>query len=316
MPDFDVMILGAGGVGCVVGGQLCAAGYKVQLVNRSPDTANAIAKNGLRLELNDGLKVTRPDAVTSSDAGSARFVMCFTKTHQTGDAVRSIAGVLTEETILVSMQNGLGNGQLLSEMTARDVLHGVTLLPATVLGPAHIRSIGSHKSWLGPLELQNARQRTACDQLAEMLNKSQLETETPENVLPSIWQKACFNVAMNGASALADASPGLIGDTPELKAEAHALADEALQLAAALDITLEADQVHEMIDFACREHRYHLPSMLQDIRANRQTEIASLNGYVVAEAARLGLAVPKCQLINGLIRARQAAPAFWEGQPK
>ena len=49
MPDFDVMILGAGGVGCVVGGQLCAAGYKVQLVNRSPDTANAIAKNGLRL---------------------------------------------------------------------------------------------------------------------------------------------------------------------------------------------------------------------------------------------------------------------------
>jgi len=315
MTDYDVMILGAGGVGCVVGGHLATAGHRVLLVNRRPDTAAAVRQDGLRLELDSGLQVSRPDAVTSDKASTARFVMCFTKTYQSEAALRAVLPALGADSIIVTMQNGLGNGQLCAEVTGHDVLHGVTLIPATVLGPAHIRSLGTHKSWLGPLDSQNQRQRDSAEELAEMLNSCGLDTDCHDDVRGPIWQKACFNVAMNGVAALADAAPGLIGDTAMLKAEVHALADEALELAAALSITVDSAQVHTMIDFACKEHRYHQPSMLQDIRAGRRTEIVALNGYVVAEAAALGLDLPRCRLIAGLIEARQAAPDFWRAQP-
>ena len=121
---------------------------------------------------------------------------------------------------------------------------------------------------------------------------------------------------MNGISALADASPGLIGDTPALHEQAHALADEALQLSARLNIALDGDKVHQMIDFACSEHRFHQPSMLQDIRASRHTEIDALNGYIMRTAEQIGIDVPLNRMIYGLVLARQNAPAFWASQPR
>jgi len=314
MTAYDILILGAGGVGCVVGGHLSAAGWRVQLVNRQADTAQAVKQNGLRLELDDGLMVSHPDAVTTAEVGQARFVMCFTKTHQTEAAIRSFLPNVNQDTIFVTMQNGLGNGQTIASMVNHDVLHGVTLIPATVLAHGHIRSLGRHNSWLGPLDGHNERQSRAAQELADMLTKSGITTAYHDDVLPPIWQKACFNIAMNGVAALADASPGLIGDTPALTAEVHLLADEALLLAKTLGINVDGGAVHQMIDFACREHRFHQPSMLQDIRAQRFTEIDSLNGYVVREADRLGLDAPRCRLIAALVQARQAAPEFWASQ--
>jgi len=316
MADYDVMILGAGSVGCVIGGYLASTGASVLLVNRRADTMVAVAEKGLRLETEAGMIHTTPDACLVANARSARIVMCFTKTPDTEQAVNSILPVISKDTIMVSMQNGLGNGQLLSALTGCDVLHGVTLIPATLLASAHIRSHGAKTSWLGPLAPDNDRQIKAAKQLAKILDNAGIETEYHDDVLPAIWQKACFNVAMNGISALADASPGLIGDTPALHEQAHALADEALQLSARLNIALDGDKVHQMIDFACSEHRFHQPSMLQDIRASRHTEIDSLNGYIMRTAEQIGIDVPLNRMIYGLVLARQNAPAFWASQPR
>ena len=315
MADYDVMILGAGSVGCVIGGYLAKQGARILLVNRRSDTMQAVAAHGLRLETETGLIHSTPDGCLAPDAGSASFIMCFTKTPDTQQAVTSVLPVISKDTIMVSMQNGLGNGQQLAELTGCDVVHGVTLIPATTVAPAYIRSHGAKTSWLGPLAPDNERQIMAARQLSEMLDKAGIETEYHADVLPAIWQKACFNVAMNGISALADASPGLIGDTPALHEQAHALAEEALQIASALKIKLDAEKVHHMIDFACSEHRYHQPSMLQDIRANRNTEINALNGYIVRTAEGLGINVPLNRMIYALVLARQNAPHFWATQP-
>ncbi|MEK9745365.1 MAG: 2-dehydropantoate 2-reductase [Candidatus Puniceispirillum sp.] len=295
MATYDIVILGAGGVGCVVGGHLSAAGWRVQLVNRQADTARAIEENGLRLEVDAGLLVSHPNAVTTP-------------------AIRAIIPNLNPDSILVTMQNGLGNGQTIRTLVNHDVLHGVTMIPATVLAPGHIRSMGTHNSWIGPLDSNNGRQNHAAQELADMLTASGIKTTYHQDVLPPIWQKACFNIARNGVAALADASPGLIGDTPTLTNEVHLLADEALLLATTLGISVDGDSVHQLIDFACQEHRFHQPSMLQDIRSQRVTEIDALNGYVVAQATQLGLDVPRCRLIAALIQARQTAPEFWAAQ--
>lgn len=116
----DVMILGADGVGCVVGGCLSHKGYQVQLVNRQNFTAIAVAQNGLRLEFDNGIQTSKPDAVLPIDARPAKFIMCFTKTYQTEGAIKAILPVIQKDTIMVSMQNGLGNGELLAHLTIGD----------------------------------------------------------------------------------------------------------------------------------------------------------------------------------------------------
>ena len=80
MADYDVMILGAGSVGCVIGGYLASTGASVLLVNRRADTMVAVAENGLRLETEAGMIRTAPDACLAANARPARIVMCFTKT--------------------------------------------------------------------------------------------------------------------------------------------------------------------------------------------------------------------------------------------
>jgi len=308
----DVMILGAGAVGCLVGGHLAAQGYKVQLVNRSTETAAAVVERGLLMELDRGTQRVELSAVQLEDAADARFVMLFTKSYQTEQALRAVLPKLSQDTVIVTLQNGLGNAQGLAELSGRPVLQGVTLIPSTLIAPAHVRSHGSHTTWVGPSDPQSDDEQIAGKTIAQMLNESGLPTEYEPQVINRVWHKACFNVAMNAICALGDAPPGLIYDTPALMSQAHALADEALEVAQRQGVVVDSQSLHAMIDFAAKEHRFHQPSMLQDIRSNRQTEIESLNGFIVRAARRHGIEVPRNELIYGLMLARQAAPDFWQ----
>lgn len=312
----DVMILGAGAVGCLVGGHLAAQGYSVELVNRSGDTAHAVSQRGLVMELDSGTSRVELCAVQLEDASDARFVMLFTKAYQTEAALSAVLSKLSPDSVIVTLQNGLGNAERLAQLSGRSVLQGVTLIPSTLLAPAHVRSHGAHTSWVGPLDPKSAEQQAAGRELAQMLNDSGLTTEYEAEVRTRVWHKACFNVAMNGICALADAPPGLVYRTPQLMRQAHALADEGVAVAHAEGAMVDSEALHKMIDFAAQQHTYHQPSMLQDVRADRETEIESLNGYVVGAAARHNINVPLNHLIYGLVLARQASSAFWATQPK
>lgn len=312
--DFDYTILGAGAVGSVFGGLLARAGHKVQLVNRSAETSRAIADKGLRLELDQGQVTCHPTAVQPSRACPARVVMVFTKTHQTAAALHSVHGVLGPDTIFVTLQNGLGNGEAVAQVTGSPhVLTGVTMLPATLLAPGHVRSHGSSQSWIGPM---HAVDMPLAKAVADDLQQAGFDMVLTEDVAARIWQKACFNVALNGICALTLGSPGLVHATEGLQAQAHALADEAIAVALAEKASIDVQAVHKLIDFACAEHTYHKPSMYQDIQAGRMTEIDSLNGYIVNRAAVHGIDVPLNTLISALVQARQSSEGFWAGAPK
>jgi len=296
----------------VFGGLLANAGFRVQLVNRTASSAEAVQTNGLELELDQGLIRAHPDATTPERVGNSRVVMIFTKTNQTASAIAGVASAMSPETDWVTLQNGLGNGKAVKDAVgAARVFHGVTMLPATLVRPGQIVSHGTHQTWLGPLD---AADQSRAQEICMDLAKAGFETDCSDPVLTPIWQKACFNIAMNAANALIGAGPGLIGDTPELMKQVHAIADEALAVARADGAVVDGDKVHALIEYACAKHRYHKPSMLQDVLAERSTEIDSLNGHIVRRSEALDLAAPLNRLMHALILAKQAAPAFWKEQ--
>ena len=305
---FDYTILGAGALGSVFGGRLAAKGHNVQLVTRSEVLGEVIAKDGLRLDLDEGHVVTSPVAVTPGEAAPARVVMLFTKIHQTEDAFAGIAHAMSDETCVLTLQNGLGNGARVAELVSGPVCEGVTLVPATRLSPGQVRSHGTLQTWIGPY---GDTPMDLPEGIAADLNTAGFPIEVMADPSPAIWQKAAFNVAMNATAALIAGAPGLIGQAPGVVDLAHALAEEALTVARASGVTLDDKKVHDLIEFATREHPYHKPSMVQDIEAEQMTEIDALNGHVVDLAEICGIDVPLNRVITALVRGRQAAPAFW-----
>ena len=308
--ELDYLILGGGAVGCIFGGLLSNSGHNVQIINRSLKTVDSIKTNGLHLDLN-GKKINCfPKAGQPGDAMTARVVMVFTKTYQTKDALLGILPKMNSKTTYFSLQNGLGNGKVLSDIThSNSIFHGVTMLPATLLKAGHVKSKGVNTTWFGSYK---SAEHNIANSILHDLIKCDFDVRLVENPNVHIWQKACFNIALNAISALINGSPGLVGDFPGVKSIVYELAAEAIEVATQDGIKIETKTVYEMIDFVCTNHRYHKPSMLQDIQLERATEIASLNGFIVQRAKQLNIKAPTNQMITELIKARENAGNFWK----
>ena len=308
----DYMILGAGAVGCVIGGMLAHAGKTVQLITRSAKLGDAVAQDGLHLQLVSGDLRVHPQACQPHEAQPAKMILVLTKSFDTEAAIEGIRPQITDETILVTLQNGLGNGALLARLCPENrVFHGMTILPAAVIRPGVVTAKDRSESWLGPLV---GTDTSALNQLAADMKQAGAILNLKQDVRPVIWQKACFNIAMNAVNTLTDGGPGLVYDTDGLTRLVYDLMDEAILVAEKQGVTIDRQQVRDLIDLSCTSHRYHIASMLQDIRAGRQSEIDQLNGAVLEMAETLGLELPNNRVITALMRARQAAPAFWQAQ--
>ena len=146
---------------------------------------------------------------------TARVVMVFTKTYQTKNALLGVLPKMNSKTTYLSLQNGLGNGKILSDIThSNSILHGVTMLPATLLKAGHVKSKGVNTTWFG--SYKSAEHNIAHSILHDLI-KCDFDVSLVENPNIHIWQKACFNISLNAISALINGSPGLIGDFPGVK---------------------------------------------------------------------------------------------------
>ena len=153
------------------------------------------------------------------------------------------------------------------------------------------------------------------NQVGEDLNQAGLKTHFTCDVRTFIWQKACFNMAMNALCSLVDGSPGLLQQFSNGRQLAHEIAEEAITIAQLEGASVNPEKMYGLIDYVCADHAYHRPSMLQDLEAQRLTEIESLNGYLMAAARKYGKEVPLTNLMARLILLRVRASEFWATEP-
>lgn len=305
-------VLGAGAMGSVFGARLQLAGCEVELLNRSPEHSQAIRKSGLLAHIEGKSQRIDIRASTVNRARGADVVIIFTKSYQIDAALEHLPDSL-KQAQFVTLQNGLGNGARVANWVGLErTIEGVTMMPAEFIGPGEVASSDPAETWLYHA---NGQANELVDAIGRDFNKAGIVCTVTAEVQRFIWQKACFNIAMNTLCALTAGSPGLLQQHPDGKALAHEIADETLVVANASGVAIDADKVHTLIDYACASHTWHRPSMLQDLERGRTTEIEALNGYIVKVARQLGIAVPFNQILARLIRLRQASPDFWAKQP-
>ncbi|MGD0915048.1 MAG: 2-dehydropantoate 2-reductase [Thermodesulfobacteriota bacterium] len=294
------VVIGAGAMGSLLGGLLTLSGEEVWLVDIWKENVGAMRSKGLTIE-EKGKSLTVPvKAVTDiTSIGKADLVVYFVKTYQTERAVLDSLVLQKEDTIFLTLQNGLGNEEVICEkVDQKKVMLGVTGQGATLLEPGHIRHAGWGKTFIGEL---HHRVTDRAIRVAQMLCHAGIETEASSNIHDRVWDKLFANVGINGLTALTGLKNGQLLDHPETLRLMETLVSEALEVARRKGIGIEGNPI-EKVKEAAEATRENRSSMGQDFDYKRRTEIDAINGAVVREAQRLGIPVPYNQMIADLVK--------------
>ena len=298
----NTAIIGAGAMGCLFGARLAEAGADVTLVDTDAAHVAAIQKDGLWFEDDDGARRIPIQARLPADvSGSFDLMIFFTKAAHTEAAARPARSWRTDATWLLTLQNGLGGADRLASLApSRRIAVGVTNLPSDKTGPGRIRSHGEGAVWLGAAP---GAPRDGVTKIADLLGSARIACRIDPEIQTRIWEKAAFNCAINTLAAIGDQPVAGVADSPHDRILARRVVEEVGAVCRASGSPFDNDRVALALEHAYRNHRSHLPSMVQDLRAGRQTEIGALNNAVRDAGARLGIAVPVTQALASLIEA-------------
>lgn len=299
-----IYIAGAGAMGCRFGVQLSEAGHDVTLLDNWEAHIDAIQQNGLKVigeeEKTVNLTIMKP----TEAKGEAELVILFTKAMQLKQMMQDIKGLVGPQTHVLCLLNGLGHSEVIKEYVPEsNILMGVTVWTAGLKGPGTVLLQGN-----GTINLQaiDASHEAAGHEITDVLNSAGLNATYDNDVVPSIWRKACVNGTMNSGCALLDCTIGeLFASESGLKI-VREIIHEFVSVGIAEGVDLDEEEITNYVMDISVKAAPHYPSMHQDLVQNRRfTEIDYLNGAVNEKAKRLGISTPYCQMITQLIHTKE-----------
>lgn len=303
MSDFPstprVAIVGAGAMGCLFAARLAEQGAQVTLIDVDTARLETIAREGIALTDDNGTRSLAVSVASAAEAGPTDLLILFTKGLHSKAAVDSVRHLAASAPLALTLQNGLGNAELLADGFGADrVLMGTAHIPADLTGPASVETHG-----FGNLELGGftpVAHRLSAPVVA-LLERAGFGAKVAKDINATVWEKVAFNAALNALGMICEVPNAGLDNEPGKRLAAKVV-HEAADVAAAAGITIDRERILATIEAALREHAHHKASMLQDREHGRLTEIENINGAIAREGARLGVATPVCDTLTDLVR--------------
>jgi 2-dehydropantoate 2-reductase len=313
-------IIGAGALGSLVAFYL-SAHADVWLLSRRREQIDAINRDGLRREL-DGTEETRRPHATADPAaiGPCDIVLVLTKSYATAWAAEQARGLLRTKNqkprttsgsrfsilgsrpIVVTLQNGLGNRELLAlALGDAYVGQGVTALGATLQGLGQVRHAGQGTTVFGA-----APDRTRMATLVALFNTCGLPAELSDDLEALVWGKLVVNAGINALTALLRVPNGALTASAEARGLMAGAIAEAAAVAQARGTALPYDDPLAHTLAVAQATSANHSSMLQDVLRGSPTEIDAINGAVAREGLRLGVPTPVNSMLAALVCALDA----------
>ena len=298
-------IVGAGAMGSLFGALLSEAGNDVWLYDVWQEHVDAINGSGLQIEREGVRRSVRIEATTSpEDIGQNELVILFVKSTQTQKA-SAVARQLAGKTGLVlTLQNGMGNADVIAEsIDPTKILAGTTSHGATLLEAGGIRHAGVGPTTLGAWSTSSAGLQNA-QRVAEFFTTAGIETQAVDDVHSVVWNKLLINIGINAITALTGIKNGQLLDLESTRDISRTAVEEAIAVARAVNVRINEDAVKHVLEVA-QATAANRSSMGQDVDNRRQTEISTINGYIVQEAGRHGLDAPVNRTLTALVETLQ-----------
>ena len=284
-----VAIIGPGAMGCLYAARLCQSGETVYLVDYKKERADRLEKSGITVDSAEGTLVEHPNCVTQIPTG-LDLIIVLTKAYSTNNLR------FPPDTPVLTLQNGLGNVEILCTLigSAR-LLAGATSEAATWVEEGHIKHIAGGVTSFGAW--------TSCptDQASEMLGKAGFEVTISDAPGQLIWEKTAINAGINPVAALLDVSNGRLLELKEIRQLMRDLVVEAAKVASTEGYRFDHSLV-EVAEGLCEQTSDNICSMLQDIRAGKQTENDAIGGEILRRAQIASLPTPRTRVVYQLLR--------------
>ena len=296
-------IIGAGAMGCLYAAML-APHCEVTLYDAAPAVVDAINQNGVICRDPDGRedRVRVPARMSGDCESGCGLVILFVKDLYSRAALESNKALIGPDTLLLSLQNGMGNEEIMREFAdpAR-ILLGTTKHNCVTLAPGQIYHSGAGITHIG----SPAGNRAAAKTVAGLFAACGIEVDECDSVRHLLWEKLFVNMTTNPVTALLGARIGAIASDPDLRALVRQLLDEAVPVAAADGEVFDADEIFDRLIATAATLSTGKASMCQDIENKRRTEIDFINGAVVRLGKQYGIPTPTHEAIVRLIHARE-----------
>jgi 2-dehydropantoate 2-reductase len=296
----EIAVMGAGAVGCYYGGMLARAGHGVTLIGRAQHV-DAIRAGGLRLETRDfDGRIALAASTEPAAAAGARLVLCCVKSSDTETAGALLAPHLAPDAVVLSLQNGVDNAPRLEATLARRVIATVVYVGTEMAGPGHVRHHGRGELVLGAAPESG--------EVASVLSAAGIPASVSPDVVGELWAKLILNCAYNALSAITRLPYGVLRQQPGVEGVMRDVVAECLAVARACGVNVPGDP-WEAVERIARSVPQQYSSTAQDVMRGKPSEIDHLNGFVVREGARLGVATPVNRVLHTAVRGIEANAA-------
>jgi 2-dehydropantoate 2-reductase len=308
-----VCVVGAGAIGSLYAAHLAGVA-SVALLTRRREQAQALATEGLRISGKHDFTALVEASDDPAELADADLVIVATKTTQLEEAAAQLAG-RSPGAVVMTVQNGLGAEEVVRRHGPWPLVSAVTFMSGVRRSDTHVEYELDTPTWMGPY----AGTQTAfgvVEEVHDLLVRSGLRSETFADLLPAQWSKLIFNASVNTVAAVTGlAHVALFAreqEPTDLGHLVHGLVDEGKRVAAAAGVELYEDpwemNLHAVERGETAKSDYaHVPSMLEDVLAQRPTEVDAITGSLVREAERLGVPVPLHLAMYRLVKGKEAA---------
>ncbi|VUT27691.1 MAG: 2-dehydropantoate 2-reductase [Candidatus Syntrophoarchaeum sp. GoM_oil] len=288
-----IVVMGAGALGSLFGGLLALSGEEVVLVGREKHV-DAINESGLKIS---GLTDAAVYLKASIHPEEADLILFTVKSYDTLDTASKL--VLNDVTIILSLQNGLGNEEMIKKVVGdHHVIGGITSYGALFIEPGHIRHTGIGNTVIGELD-GSVTERVS--HIAKILSEAGIKTEVTDAIKQKIWEKLVVNAGINALTAITDVNNGKLLEISELNNLMRDASLEALEVGLAFGIKLDHDLIEQVEDVA-RKTAENRSSMLQDVSRGKRTEIDAINGMIVKIGGEVGIETPVNHILTSLVK--------------
>ncbi len=302
-----IAVVGPGALGCLIAASLKSKTKEdIWLLDEFTHRAKSMANDGIKVEgLSGSYSIKVNITVHAKDIGPCDLVILCVKSYSTEDVCKQLKDIVSEKTSVLTLQNGIGNVQILNDQFGPDrVVAGVTNHGATLIGSGHVRHAGRGDTAIGRAD---GRVLGAIRDIANILTKAGFETKVSKDIDSVIWSKLIINAGINALTAITRLNNGALIEHEESRQILRAAVQEAVKIVKRKRIKLSYDDPIQKAESVCRATSANISSMLQDVLNRSRTEIDFINGAVIRQAKALNIPTPVNEVLTNLVKTIEAS---------
>lgn len=283
-----IIILGAGGIGSVVGALLSRNNY-VELIGRK-EHVDSINNGGLKIGgcVNEIFNVKAYQKMEILDADD--LIILTTKAQDIKEALEPVKHMIRKNNIILALQNGYGNEDLIRSIVDCEVIRGVITTATNFIKPGEVEC-----NYFGDIYIENSK---SSQKIKELIDNMPINISIDHNIKERIWMKLIFNCVFNPLTAVLKVKNKEILKLMDI---VEKIIDETISVAGKEGIIIDKDDLIKRITDVVNTSGNNTSSMLQDIKKAKKTEIEFLNGKIIDLAKKHGLKVPYNEILYGLV---------------